>query len=107
MSRRAWIRLVTLVCLALAVAVYFRTQSFEPGVTQANLNRVKPGMTREQVEAILGVPEKISGPPHRYQTGLWNGRDWTIVVSFDEEGHAVKAQQIQAVREMFGKEAEQ
>lgn len=107
MSRRVWIGLITLVCLALVVAVYVRMHFFEPGVTRANLSRVKPGMTREQVEAILGVPEMISGPVHRYRSAGWDGRNLAIFVSFDEEGHAIEAREVSAVTELFGEEAGQ
>jgi hypothetical protein len=53
-------------------------------VTKANFDRLQPGMTREQVEAILG-------PPHQtYQGGIlsWSGchQQRVITVVLDDRG---------------------
>jgi hypothetical protein len=42
----------------------------EPGVTRANLNRIHPGMSRKQVQAILG------GPAQRWSVHN-AGLDWS------------------------------
>jgi hypothetical protein len=78
---------------------------WEPGVTAANVRRIRPGMTAREVEAILGKPAVWE-----YRDALWEGSvqpleerhqplgraavcwcwlpaaDGETVVSFDETG---------------------
>ncbi len=53
---------ITLAVLVTAGAVWWLL-SPRPGVTEANCDRIEPGMRREEVEAILG------GPPGIYREG--------------------------------------
>jgi hypothetical protein len=53
--RVAWVGVaVTLVALALGTTT--RILGPSPGVTEANVRRIQPGMTMKEVEAILGTP---------------------------------------------------
>jgi hypothetical protein len=68
MSRRVYLLGVGLALVALALAFTDWALSLLPGVTEANVKRVRPGMRRAEVEALLGglgVPLTIllSGMP--------------------------------------------
>src|SRR5262245_644263 len=62
MSRRVYLLGVGLALVALALALTDWVLSLQPGVTEANVKRIKDGMTLDQVEAILGGP---GSPGHR------------------------------------------
>jgi hypothetical protein len=76
--------------LGLAVACLFLVRTGlvpsillgEARISQANCDRIGPGMTLEQVEAILGVPRRDWGEGAK----LWVGPDGVIFVDFDENG---------------------
>lgn len=93
MNRRVWIGLVTLVCLGLAGVIVFHIhQTSRPGITRANLSRVKPGMTLAQVEEILGERSlfttiHIGG---QGSMAIWNRDTLSVTVVFDEEGRAMR-----------------
>jgi hypothetical protein len=55
MSRRVYLLGVGLALVAMAFVV-MDALLWEPGVTEANVRRIRPGMTLAQVEAILGGP---------------------------------------------------
>ena len=55
MSRRALFWLAGLALVALALLLTDRLL-WQPGLTESNVRRLRPGMTLEQVEAILGPP---------------------------------------------------
>jgi hypothetical protein len=48
-----------LIAIALCVFAMLPAQPAQPGVTKANFDRIKVGMTRTEVEAILGVPNSL------------------------------------------------
>ena len=54
MPRRVYLLGVGLALVALALAFTDWALSFQPGVTEANVKRIKPGMTMREVEGILG-----------------------------------------------------
>ena len=54
MSRRVFLLGVGLALVALALAFTDWTLSLQPGVTEANVKRIRPGMTLAEVKAILG-----------------------------------------------------
>jgi hypothetical protein len=54
MSRRVYLLGVGLALVALALAVTDWALSLQPGVTEANLKRIRPGMTLAEVETLLG-----------------------------------------------------
>jgi hypothetical protein len=104
MTKRRWVVLVGLlavgVCLTLAGLALLPPR---PGVTQANFDRIEDGMTREEVERILGGPgrlvakngEIMGGPGAAFVMNgnlfLWdNPRNDTIVsVSFDDANRVI------------------
>ncbi len=54
MSKGVFLLGVGIAVVALAFAVTNEVLGPSPGVTEANARRIKPGMDRQQVEAILG-----------------------------------------------------
>jgi hypothetical protein len=58
MSRRVYLLGVG---LALALAVTNWALSLQPGVTEANCRRIRPGMTLAEVETLLGEPGAPGG----------------------------------------------
>lgn len=66
-GRRPWAWLL-LLCLALAVGIAVLLTTREPVVCEAHLRRIRLGMTKAEVEAVLGKPQQelfpllISGP---------------------------------------------
>jgi hypothetical protein len=54
MPRRVYLLGVGLTLVALALAITDWALSLRPGVTEANVKRIRPGMTTAEVEAILG-----------------------------------------------------
>jgi hypothetical protein len=54
MSRRVFLLGVGAALVALAFAVTDAVLGPQPGATEANVRRIRNGMTREQVESILG-----------------------------------------------------
>jgi hypothetical protein len=60
MSRQVYLLGVGLVLVALAFIVTDRALPTTPGVTEANVKRVKVGMTYGEVEDLLGFPDLIA-----------------------------------------------
>lgn len=60
-----------------------------PQINWVNANRIKPGMTRTDIEAILGPPNKRvtqrSGYPGEYEA-VWESAEVCISVWFHKEG---------------------
>jgi hypothetical protein len=99
MTKRRWVVLVGLlavgVCLTLAVLALLPPR---PGVTKANFDRIEDGMTRQEVERILGGPGSllaengkiIGSPGKRFAINgdlfLWGHplNNTNVFVSFDD-----------------------
>ena len=54
MSRRLYLLGVGIALVALGLALADWVLSLQPGVTEANTRRIRPGMTFAEVEALLG-----------------------------------------------------
>jgi SmpA / OmlA family len=93
MSRRTLRRLLLILALAVLVAASgsFLLPRGDARITQANCDKIREGMTKQEVEAILGPPGNYTGWPHAVPessrelvaSGLWVGEDGIILVSFD------------------------
>ncbi len=88
--------LAVCVCLTLAVLAMFPARPIKPGVTRVNIHRIEIGMTRAEVEAVLGRGGSPTGGPHLTLNGskafTWWGEHGTISLAFDDDGR-VKAKQ--------------
>jgi hypothetical protein len=81
------------------------------GVTRANYERIREGMTRRQVEALLGGPADdlaergqdlplLLGPDEDALIGdLWAGEEATIIVAFGSDGRVARKQLVRALPE--------
>jgi hypothetical protein len=95
MAKRAllWLAGVALVALALFLTDWLLWQ---PGLTEDNVRRIRPGMTLAEVEALLGGPaaDTFEMPPD-YMAYRWQ-REWreggaSVVVQFFEDGTVMAA----------------
>jgi hypothetical protein len=76
---------VALCLAAMAGGAALRLFGLLPGVTEANVRRIQPGMTEPEVKAILGEPPwAISGDWGRLQR--WIGSGLVVHVRFTREG---------------------
>jgi hypothetical protein len=89
----------------LAIGVFLLLQD-RPAVTEANCNRIKPGMTEAEVEAIFGEPKAPDGEPlwldwyglNGRTPPTWIGSDGMAVVRFDLNGKVIRADWIESPR---------
>src|SRR5437016_1246712 len=89
MSRRVYLLGVGLALVALALAVTDWALSLRPGVTEANVKRIRPGMTLAEVGALFGrapdaVFEKCLGviPPCRLL--CWGHKELAVSVVVED-----------------------
>jgi hypothetical protein len=86
--------------LALAGAVLALAWPLPSRVTRANFDRIKEGMSRADVEALLGPPGDYTTAPTSFdrmegvwrpgsKEAKWEGDECMVVVDFDASGHAV------------------
>jgi hypothetical protein len=101
MSRQVYLLGVGLALVALALAFTGWALSPPPGVTEANARRIQRGMTRTQVEALMGgLPGRVGEewplwPPPDPNEGLesyriWKGTGHSIRVEFDKAGRVAE-----------------
>lgn len=87
MTKRRLVWVIVAVCLALAVvlagALVVRPH---PVVNRANFERVNEGMTRAEVEAILGRLPGDDAPAPDAAVCSWMGDGTEILVAFDKNG---------------------
>jgi hypothetical protein len=92
MSRWVYLLGVGLALVALALAVTDAAMGPEPGVTEANLARVR-GLTLAEVEALMGVPSMpggvLAGSGGAFSYHSFFGRERVASVLFDRRGRAV------------------
>jgi hypothetical protein len=83
MSRRVYLLGVGLALVALALAFTDWALSLQPGVTEANIKRLRKGMTLGEVEAVLGGPgEPLNEDEDGHPLGpwVWRGPDAHVMV---------------------------
>jgi hypothetical protein len=89
MSRGVYLLGVGIVLVAGAFLLTDRLL-WRPGVTEANVRRIRPGMTVQQVEGLLGGPARYPVSQNdgwdRSWAGLWFGPDGVADVYFDQHG---------------------
>jgi hypothetical protein len=92
MSKRVFLLGLGLALVGLAFAVT-DWALWQPGVTEANCDRIRPGMSLERVEAIFGGPpnERIDrwegGPP---EACVWYGVGGDALVDFRRKDGRVR-----------------
>jgi hypothetical protein len=68
---------------------------WRPGVTEANVRLIRPGMTVQQVEGLLGGPANLIRRRSCGRSGpcscdlFWAGADGVAILLFDQHGRAV------------------
>jgi hypothetical protein len=106
MSRRVFLLGVGLALVALALAFTDWALSLRPGVTEANVRRIRQGMTELEVRALLGDRPRSMNPlrmwlsDRRYHEFgrkgevaemVWAGDAGTAKVYLDADGLALRA----------------
>jgi hypothetical protein len=96
MPRHVYLLGVGLALVALALAFTDWALSFQPGVTEANVKRIKPGMTMVEVERILGEAGQarvtITEGGREISAFQWTGPGAVAYVLFDEPGPGRRTQ---------------
>src|SRR4051794_40059365 len=83
--RLAWVG-VALCLVALALGVTVRLLEPPPGVTEANVRRIRLGMTLAEVEAVLGQPpDSCEAETEEVWSATWSGEEGDVDVTFDEK----------------------
>ena len=91
---------IALVGLATFCAYLSRPSPLRPGVTWANVERIKVGMTQRQVAAIMGrlAQLRVSGsmrikdtpnPPKCHTILWWSDMECDILVYLDRDGRVI------------------
>ena len=92
MSRRVYRLGVALALVALAFAV---TDALlrRPGVTEANVHRVRPGMSPQEVAAVLGGRPDLLWHNRGIGgwCGIWEGQQGSAPVAFSNENTVTEA----------------
>lgn len=122
MRRFWWLLAITGVFAAvLAVGVFVQLSSPpRPGITRANVARIQPGMSQQQVEEILASPPhaKLLGsqtawantPPRCASILLWTTDEMDVLVYVNQRGRVIGCDKTlspsytwwERVREWFG-----
>jgi hypothetical protein len=95
MPRGVYLLGLGLALVALALAFTDWALSLRPGVTEANVKRVRPGMALAEVESILGGKGLLSYAPgasgSRASVYLWRESDRGAFVVFGDDGAVTSA----------------
>jgi hypothetical protein len=90
MNKRLIITLTFLAALSFVALGVFLFLQERPGVTRANCQRIMPGMTEAEVEAIFGEPkvqdEDVMMHDEKGPKPTWIGPDGAAGVRFDLNG---------------------
>jgi hypothetical protein len=103
MSRQVFLLGLGIGVLGLGFAVTNWALGLQPGVTEANVKRVRPGMRLEEVESVLGPregrPEEALRiftvvnqplPGAEYTACVWGGSGVAVVIVFDSGRRATQ-----------------
>src|SRR5438445_13678227 len=103
MSRRVYLLGIGLTLVTLAFALT-EALLWRPEATEANLRRIRPGMTLREVEAIFGRPADWDYDIQRFEPTIqqeyrpgerwirgWNGPQGSAAVNFDEADRVTRA----------------
>jgi hypothetical protein len=95
MAKRALLWLTGLMLVVSALLLTDRLL-WQPGLTEDNVRRIKPGMTLAEVEALLGGPaaDTFEMPPDYMAYRLqreWKEGGETVVVQFFADGRVMTA----------------
>jgi hypothetical protein len=97
MNRQLYLLGVGLALMAGALAFTDWALSLRPGVTEGNVRRIRPGMKRTEVEAVLGRQNGgtiiMGGLP---RINVWEGECGVANVQFDRHGGSQAAQFVAA-----------
>jgi hypothetical protein len=90
--RKRWLWLLATVLAAVAVVLgVVLADSLRP------VNRVQNGMTRQQVEWLLGPPDRVdTWPPNGCPVYVWRFRDGSVVTVFTDGQGRVLAKGVQS-----------
>jgi hypothetical protein len=108
--RRLWILLVAAGAGLAVLPLLWCASSLRPGLTRANYERIREGMTRQEVESLLGgppgnysrIPDKEAGlwtiDPSRPDLNrqffigreVWIGDELAVAVWFDDKGRVFR-----------------
>jgi hypothetical protein len=93
MPGRVYLLGVGLALVALAFAVTDWALTLGPGLTTANVRRIRPGMTLAEVEAILGrcSADSSGGRPAWLTIREWRGRLGRGVIHFGPDGRVMES----------------
>jgi hypothetical protein len=80
MSRQVYLLGVALVLLALGFLITEAALGSRPGVTEANVKRIRPGMTLGAVEVLLGGPGQFALLPGDKVGYIWEAGSGQAVV---------------------------
>jgi hypothetical protein len=86
------VALVPIVCFAVLVAMGWWCMA-APALPPDKMAAVNQGMTREEVQSLLGPPQSESRESDGSETWMYHRRTWAMfLVAFSPEGHVVRAE---------------
>jgi hypothetical protein len=99
-GRKYWITGAVISLAGIVLCAFLsRPEPPGPGVTWANVKRIKVGMTQPEVEAVVGRPpqswsrgpQPLTGnsPPGYHRALLWSDMECDILVYLDRQGRVV------------------
>jgi outer membrane protein assembly factor BamE (lipoprotein component of BamABCDE complex) len=83
MTKKWWLAIAAILMFAVLLAIGIPAfMPLTPGVTYANYSRLEKGMTRDEVETVLGKPTQIVCKTR----SAWKHASDSIWVDFDKDG---------------------
>jgi hypothetical protein len=98
---RRWIVCGVIALAGLVTLCIYLSRAYlpKPGVTWGNVQRIEPGMTQPEVEAVLGRPPQTwsrgpipitdNSPPGYHTVLLWSDMQFDILVYLDGSGRVI------------------